>query len=278
MKIFITGSTGFIGTNLTIYYKDHHDLWQHVREENITQCLEFFKPDIIINCAAEIYDAEGMFAPNVLQVHECLEYVKKNPNTRMIQIGSSSEYGKLDRAGCETDRINPIDMYQATKGAATLLCQGYARQHQLDIIIARPYSVYGPYERPHRLFPRLWKAFKLNQPMTLFQGYHDFIYIDDFVRGIDKLVKTVYMIPGDIVNFGSGDQFSNLEVLHYFKKITGLNAPVKFIDNLAKAFESEVWLCDTTYAKQQYGFETEFTLESGIRKFLETATYDKEQQ
>lgn len=276
MKIFITGSTGFVGTNLIMYYKNQHELWQHVREENLTQCLEFFQPDIIINCAADIYNAEAMFVPNVLWVQECLEYVKNNPNVRMVQIGSSAEYGPMDRASSETDRINPVNMYQATKGAATLLCQGYARTYDLDISIARPYSVYGPFERPHRLFPRLWRAFKLGEPMKLFDGYHDFIYIDDFVRGIDTLVKTDNKPLGDVVNFGSGEQFSNLEVLHMFKKVTGAKAPVEYIDSMAKSFESNVWVCDTTYAKKKYGFVTEYTLEAGVRKFLENAIYKQE--
>jgi len=274
MKIFITGSTGFIGTNLAIRYKQEHELWQHIREENVTRCLELFKPDVIINCAADIYNADTMWEPNILWVHECLEYVKHNSNTKMIQIGSSSEYGKLDRPSRETDRINPIDMYQATKGAATILCQGYARHYNLQIAVARPYSVYGPYEKSHRLFPRLWKAFKLNIPMKLFHGVHDFIYIDDFIRGIDMLVTNSDISPGEIVNFGSGKQHTNLEVYELFKKITNNNnPPVEYIEQLNKNFESNIWICDTSYVNDTYGFENIYSLESGIEKFLSEANY-----
>lgn len=272
MKIFITGSTGFIGQNLVEFYKEH-EVFEHKRYMNIGAKLDYFKPDLIINCAAEIYNAEDMFTPNVLWTTACLEFVKENPNTRMVQIGSSAEYGPMNRPSSEFDRINPVDMYQATKGAATLLCQGYARQYKLDISIARPYSVYGPGEKPHRLFPRLYRAFMKDEPMKLFQGFHDFIYIDDFIKGIHLMANRQGDPRGEIVNFGSGVQFSNFVVAEIFEKVVGHKAPITIETHMAKPFESSVWTCDTSYAKSVYKFMTEYTLEDGIKRFLEQAKY-----
>jgi len=273
MKIFLTGTTGFVGRNLCDYYKDH-EVFQYLRHMDVKRSLDFFKPDIIINSAAEIYNAEVMWESNVLMVLACLEYVKNNPNTKMIQIGSSAEYGPMPRPTKETDRINPVDMYQATKGSASLMCQGYARVYGLNIKVARPYSIYGRYEKPHRLFPRLWRAALLQEPMKLYHGVHDFIYIDDFVRGIDLLVGKDKEPLGDIINFGSGIQYTNLEVLELFQKIAGKEIPVEFINQMVKVYENDVWVCDTSYAREQYGFETEYTLEQGIQDFLRTADYN----
>ena len=272
MKIFITGSNGFIGKNLVEYYHTH-EIFEYARNSNIKNDLNYFKPDVIIHCAAEIYKPENMWDSNICLLKDILDYVKDNINTKLIHIGSSSEYGPVPTAASEKDRINPIDMYQATKGAGTLLCQGYARHYKLDITIARAYSVYGKYEKPHRLFPRLWRSFQIDIPMKLFHGYHDFIYINDFVRGIDIIVKKDNTLLGDIVNLGSGVQYSNSEVLTLFEQITNKKAPVEVITSMAKEFESDIWLCDTNYARQQYHFETNYTLEEGIKDFLITANY-----
>lgn len=267
MKIFITGTTGFIGRSLKDHYEKDHTVIEYVRGTDIYTALETAQPDLIINCAGEIYKPELMFATNVALVEIILDWLRFNPAARMIQIGSSAEYGPMSRASCETDAINPVDVYQATKGSATLLCQGYARQYGIQTCVARIYSGYGPHERPHRLFPRLYRAFFHNESMTLRDGVHDFIYIDDFVRGIDILVNTAWP-EGEIVNFGSGVQYTNLEVLKIWETVTGRQAPITYHRGFAKAYESNIWQCDTSYAKMQYKFTTEFSLASGIEDFI----------
>ena len=268
MKIFITGTTGFIGHSLVDFYRPANEVVEYVRGAGLTNSLNIAQPDVIINCAGEIYNADKMYATNIGMVEEILEWVKRNPKTRLIQIGSSAEYGPVPHPTSEQDRINPVDVYQATKGAATLMCQGYARQFNLSTAVARVYSAYGHYERPHRLFPRLYRAFYNNEPMTLYSGVHDFIYIDDFVRGIDMLVRS--NIPlGEIVNFGSGQQYTNLEILNLWKEITGIkNPPIEYEDRMAKPFESTVWCCNNDYLKLQYNFTLEYTIESGINNFI----------
>jgi len=273
MKIFITGAGGFVGKNLLEFYKDQQTFgWS--RGMDLGSELTNFQPDVIIHCAAEIYNPDLMWDSNIILTKTCLDYVKANPNTKMVHLGSSGEYGPVSKASSEKDLIDPVDMYQATKGMATLMCQGYARNFGLDISIARPYSVFGPGEKPHRLFPRLYKAYIKQEPMILYQGYHDFIYIDDFVRGIDILVRYENLPRGEIVNFGSGVQYSNFEINDLFANYTNnKTAPVEKKENLQKLFESNFWVCDTTYAWQKYKFKTGFSVEAGISKFINLANY-----
>ena len=270
MKILITGTTGFLGRSLKEFYADNNEIIEYVRGTDIVTQLIVEKPDLIIHCAGEIYNPENMFKTNVVMVEQILEWVKRNPSTRMIHIGSSSEYGAMDRASKETDRINPLNVYEATKGAGTLLCQGYARHYKLDVCVARIYSGYGAYERERRLFPTLYRAFFRNEPMKLYDGVHDFIYIDDFVRGIDILVQKGF-VPGDIVNFGSGISKTNREVLDAWHQVTGrTDAPVDYQGGQMQHAQRDAafWCCDTNYAFKQYGFQTWFTLEQGIEDFI----------
>jgi nucleoside-diphosphate-sugar epimerase len=267
MKIFITGTTGFLGRSLKEYYEHGNEIFEYVRGTDVVTQLIVEQPDLIIHCAGEIYDANYMFRTNVVMVEQILEWVRRNPQTQMIQIGSSSEYGPLDRATSELDRINPQNVYEATKGAATLLCQGYARHYNLRLAVARIYSGYGVHERERRLFPTLYRAFFQDEPMTLYAGVHDFIYIDDFVRGIDLLINSAFA-PGEIVNFGSGTMTTNLEVLTAWQQVTGRSAPVDYRDEFLRAHDTKFWCCDTGYAYSQLGFKTEYSLEDGIRDFI----------
>lgn len=272
MNIVITGTTGFIGRSLVDHFKAILN-WDTVIEWGRfspapESFVAFHKPDVVINCAGEIYNADVMYDTNVGLVHRWLDGIKKySPTTRFINIGSSAEYGPMPRASSEVDPINPVDVYQATKGAATLLCQGYARQFGVDACVARIYSGYGVHERPYRLYPKLYEAFVNNVPMSLRDGYHDFIYIEDFVRGIELLINSPWP-QGEIVNFGSGVQHSNLEVLELWRKITGRPGNVVYEPGLSKAYESNIWKCDPSYAKMQYKFETEYSLEDGIQDFI----------
>lgn len=275
MKLFLTGASGFIGTNFIKYF-NNYEIFQFSKGQDFLQDINYFKPDIIINAGAEIYLEQYMWDSNVLLTKQCVEYVKDNPYVKMIQIGSSSEYGILNKPGSELDPISPIDIYQTTKGISTLICQGYARNYKLDINILRPYSLYGPHEKPHRLFPRLWKAFILDQPMVLYDGYHDFIYIDDFLRALKIVIDKGQIGVGDIINCGSGIQISNFEVYNLFKKLTGKEAPVTLDNKMAKKFESSIWLCNTDYANKKYNFKTEINLEQGTKSFLSLAKYSKE--
>jgi nucleoside-diphosphate-sugar epimerase len=269
MKIFITGSTGFIGKNLVHRYSDH-EVFEFHRKLNLYESLRYFKPDLIINCAAEIYNRDEMVAVNVTLVKECLDYAKEFPDTKMIQLGSSSEYGPVKRPSKETDPMQALDMYSGTKGMATLLCQSYATTYNLDIVVVRPYSPYGPGERPHRLFPALWRSFKLDKPMDLVLGVHDFCYIDDFIDALDLIINSDQRTPGEIINVSSGVQTSNTDVLAVFKKITGKDGLV----NIKNTFTTPpVWAADISHVKLKYHWKPNHSLEQGISKFLEKANY-----
>jgi len=270
MKILLTGSTGFIGKNLVKFYSSDHELHCTKRNDDYFKICETFKPDLIINSAAEIYDKDQMFATNIDLVKDLCQYVRAS-GCSMIQLGSSSELGYVSRPSTESDMANPADFYGATKAASTLLCQGYARSFYLDIVIVRLYSPFGPDEKPHRLFPALWKSFRLSRPMILKNGVHDFLYIDDVLNGLDTIINSAKRSPGEIINLSSGVQTSNRQVYELFKHLTGNQGNVTHVNEMSTW---DFWQADISHISSKYSWKPKHSLMTAIELFLERASYE----
>ena len=76
MKIFITGTTGFLGRSLKEHFETDHEIIEYVRGTDIFTMLEVAEPDVVINCAGEIYKTELMFESNIGIVQTILNWLK----------------------------------------------------------------------------------------------------------------------------------------------------------------------------------------------------------
>jgi len=272
MKYIVTGYTGFIGKSLlerldgdilTIGREWKYDI-------NLPNQIKLFNPDYIIHCAAEIKDSSKTFESNVLMTHWLLETTLDINYKAFINIGSSSEYGNTPYPISEKELLKPRTMYEATKGAGTLLCQGYSREYDKPISTVRPFSVYGINEPKNRLIPTLFRNFKNQLPSKISLGVHDFIHIDDFIDGLlSVLYSEKELMKGDIVHFGSGTQYSNLKVFNIIKNIFNSSLEYEKIDNIFNKYDSLNWVADISYAKSKYKFNPKYTLETGLKELYE---------
>jgi nucleoside-diphosphate-sugar epimerase len=279
MKCFVIGSTGFIGKNLVEQLKGcgleseaaMHEVFCPKRDEVISM-LHIMQPDIIYYCAGDIYDESNMFGANVKLLYDVLITSLDINYKKFIYIGAGSEYGIVSHARVECiDMILPGDLYEATKGCGTLLCQGIARSKLKPIIILRPFTLYGKYEKKRRLIPTMFSLFNSAVDGESYLGLdpfprHDWVYIDDL---IDVLIKLIHIpiIFGDIINIGTGVQSSNQTVLQLFNGIVG-NLSYKATLGLRNR-DQENYMADTSYAQIQYGIECSTSLKSGLIKLNE---------
>ena len=208
---------------------------------------------------------------NVLMLNWVLAVTTAINYNAFINIGSSSEYGHTAVPMTERELLKPRTMYEATKGAGTLLCQGFAREFDKPIVTVRPFSVYGCYEPSARLIPTLFKNFKNNIISTISLGVHDFIHIDDFLDGLLSIMYSEReIIKGDIVHLGNGVQYTNLEVFNIIKKLFDSKLEPIFIENVFNKYDTLNWVADINYAKSRYKFNPKYTLETGLKELYET--------
>ena len=234
-KIILIGSNGFFGKNIINFFKKKYIIKKIYRRDSI-QKINFKNYHFIINAAADVYDEKSMFKNNTKLVFDILhKIIKENKQIKFIHFGSSGEYGAANKQSKESDLIIPRTVYEATKAAGTMLVQGYSKNFKIKSIIIRPFSIYGLYENKTRIMPNIFRHFLIQKKLNIYDGYHDYVYIDDLILFIKKLItENRIKNYGEIVNFGSGKQFSNLQILNICEKVFKKNLKQHIYRDLIK--------------------------------------------
>ena len=257
MKILLVGSNGLIGKTFTEVYKKELNIFTCTRKDNINYKLKKIKPNLIINLAAiwERNKQSKMWRANILILKRLLEYTLKNKNY-LIQTGSSAEYGKRDFPTNELASLLPASIYESTKAAASMLVTGYSRAFKLKVILMRPYCVYGIHSKKGRLIPIILESLKSNKKLKIYKGCQDYVYVNDYVRALKIIIdKRKKWKSGEVVNIGTGVQYSNIQVVKIIEKVFKKKVKYKFIKKFQKYMDSDMWVCDPTYAKKNLGLD-----------------------
>jgi len=263
MRYALTGHSGFLGQHLR--EKIHDNIYLFNRGGLVSSITDY-KPDYIFHLAADIYDKKKMFESNIKLTYDLLEEARKLPELKaFIYIGSSSEYGRKDHPMKETDYLDPTNMYEATKGSGTLLCQAYARDYGVPAMIARPFSLYGQHEPEHRFIPTIISSIRKNRLLKIAPGSHDFIHIDDFIDGLLLLANNPQ--KGEIYNFGTGIQTQNKDLVYLIEKIMNKEARKQFIHKIHD-YDTDIWVADVSKAGS-IGWKPKISLIEGLTRVIE---------
>ncbi len=270
MHIFLTGSTGFIGRHLkTFLFSKGHEVFTYQRNNCLVPELfvdEVWQPDLFIHCAAELKRDDLMFDSNVVLTNKMLKFAR-DLGSRFIQIGSSSEYGPTNESRREgLACLSPNCLYDATKLAATNLALAFSAQYGMDVCVVRPSTVYGHGMRTNFL-PMLWES--RNKEIEVWAGAHDWIYIDDFLDGLEVLMNTK-KTKGQIYNLGTGISTPNINVAFLFQKELqkrGMEGHFHFVD---KRNQSDVdhWRINNRKMRN-LGWKPKVNLKEGLRRYVD---------
>ena len=276
MKIIVTGSSGFIGKNLMEEFKNEaYELYGFSSKDGDIcdqQTWEKMpKVDVIIHLAAKTFvpdsweEEKNFIEINSLSLLNAIKYCKKN-NSRLIFLSSYIYENSLIPLKEDSD-ISPSNPYALSKLLAEEICKFYKKTSNLDVIILRPFNVYGPYQNELFLIPKLIKQISDNKKIVVFDTLpkRDYIYIVDLINAIKKSI--LYRGESYIFNIGTGKSYSVLEVINTLQKICKTNLPIETI-NKERKMESEDSIADIDLAKRELLWHPEYSFEKAMKEFI----------
>ena len=262
--ILVTGAAGFIGFHLvkklrkTVHqttiigidnFNDYYDVnLKYEREsilnaidddntfiilkgdisnkEFITECFARYKPQIVVNLAAQagvrysIVNPDVYIESNIIGFYNILEACRHYPVDHLVYASSSSVYGGNKKIPFSTDDKvdNPVSLYAATKKSNELLAYSYSELYKIPTTGLRFFTVYGPYGRPDMAYFSFTNKLINDQVIEVFNYGNckrDFTYVDDIVEGIIKVMQKQPNgnPPYKIYNIGNNDPVNLLDFI-----------------------------------------------------------------
>ena len=274
-SVLITGASGFIGRHLTKKITNHvlptdkngEKVDLRVREK----VLELRKVDVVIHLAGKIpskqnFSKNVFFDHNVKGTLNILEYCVKKKIKKLIFV-SSYVYGKPKYNPIDEKHIlQPHNTYTKSKFLAEELCKSYGKKFGIDVIILRPFNIFGNSQKNGFLVSNIIKSMNDKKQITILnkKNKRDYLFIDDLVDAIIKMID--YESKFEIFNVGSGECHTFEELIRIFEIKSGRKLKMKIqtskINNIPKI------QADITKIKKKTGWYPKYNFEDGIEKIL----------
>lgn len=297
-RLVVTGGTGFLGSafvrhaathgaTVTVLARPSASAWRlaDASGDRVTMVpaaladlpamsLPSARAGVFVHFAAagvnqNFDDVPELVSTNVLGTAEALLFSLHNGIERFVLVGSSGEYGPGNRLS-EAAALRPTSEYGATRAAATLLARAFAERRGLDVVVVRPFAVYGPFEPAYRLIPYAVMRGLRGEPIRISSGSQtrDYVHVDDVAAGIARAC----LVPGaagGIYNLCSGVETSVREAATLIAELTGGRSAV---DVGARAdIPGEMWRTsgDPSRARETLDWQPQLPLRGGLTQTVE---------
>ena len=263
-KYIVTGAAGFIGSHLSERlialghdvlgidcFTDYYSRAQKILNRNqiSDKGVEFLHLDlaeddldfalegveVIYHLAAQpgisaTTPFEAYLRNNLIGTHRLLDAAKRSASLcGFSNISTSSVYG-ADATSDEEAEPKPTSYYGVTKLAAEQLVLAAAREEDFPACSMRLFSVYGPRERPEKLYPRLIASILEDKAFPLYEGSKEhlrsYTYVGDIVDGLVSLLDKLDEIKGEIFNIGTDVAITTGEGIRIVEEIIGKKAKI----------------------------------------------------
>ena len=291
-KILVVGGTGFLGFHLIKKCLDLKMIVTSISRRKPTKFLRLGKVeykicnitklqklkklinndyDFIVNLGGNIdhSNKNKTFRSHYLSVKNLYDVFKNKKIERFIQIGSSSEYGKIFGAVKENNICKPKMIYGRSKLMATNFLLKKNKLERFPLTILRFFQIYGPFQKKNRLIPFVISSSIKNKKFNCSEGsqLRDFLYVDDAVESIIKSFKRKES-KGKIINIGNGTPVEVKKVILMINALIKKGKP-KFGKLSLRIDESKNIYPDLRVAKKILGWKNKTSLKKGLIKTIQ---------
>lgn len=306
MKLLITGGAGFIGSNFIRYilekYPDSEvlnfdkltyagnldnlkdlpeDRYEFVKgdiadEKVVDEVFESFKPDAVLNYAAETHVDRSITGPkefimtDVIGTYTLLEAVKKHGTKKYIQISTDEVYGSIDEGFfTEETPFAPNSPYSASKAGGDHLCRAYHVTYGLPVVVTHSCNVYGPNQYPEKVIPLFVTNLMRGKKVPLYgdgKNVREWIYTEDHCRAVEAVLQKG--IEGEVYNIGSGYEIENVDLTHMILKKMGVGE--EMIEHVEDRLgHDKRYAIDFSKLRNKLGWEPSKNFEEGLHETVE---------
>jgi len=165
--------------------------------------------------------------------------------------------------------IGPRSVYDEAKRYAEAVTMAHHRAYGDDVGIVRIFNTYGPRMRPAdgRVVTSFITQALNGDPLTIYgdgSQTRSFCYVDDLVRGIDAMLRSMATGP---VNLGNPREFTMLELAEQVLELTGSRSGIEF-HPLPKDDPTRR-RPDISRARDLLGWEPRIPLAEGLSRTIE---------
>lgn len=274
IEVFGTSRKGSLGKN--IYQLDLLD------KNKIQNLLKEIKPTYVFHLAGESNvknswsNPSKTFEINTIGSANLLEAVYKVDNgIRVITIGSSEEYGKVNNLNKITEEmfINPSNPYGISKAAVGMLINQLQKGFGMNVIHLRPFNHIGPIQKQGFVtsdfayqIALFTKGKLINKQMKVgnLDAVRDFTDVRD-------IVKAYYLIaihgrPGEVYNVCSGKGYKIKEILDILLSFTDEKIEIKIDSKNLRPQDSQFFIGDYTKLEKSTNWHPSIPLTESLHE------------
>ncbi len=255
-----------MGTNIQFI---EHELSDTV---HTAQIFERANPDVIIHCAASgLRPPKGSWFDMMrFNVESTMRLFQMNcrfdHHSRFIYISTGLVYREQGRPLLESDPIETLHPYGASKAAGDAMLQAAAAEFNRSLTIFRPFAFTGQHDGGERLFPRILQAAESGKalPMTAGTQVRDFCSVRDIARAV---LLSVDREPATLIekfNLGSGQSLALHDLVASVCDQLGIAPHLELGVVPMHPYEPHHSVADYTHARNELGWRPEHNVAHAV--------------